>query len=257
MIYSAVERFVGDDPGRSVALRTVRGPYIAMDINGNVPRPAASILKIPLALAVLDAIQRKQLSESTLHIQDLPQTEYRTIVAAFENLHKLTVKEACSLMLLTSDNPLAEHLLGLVGFDAVNDQARRLGAIDTTLSAGFSDEELGKIGRQNISTANDSLQMIIAATLPGQPSYEIVARALRNSLRNTRIPLRLPDDVSIAHKTGTLRHVANDVGMIFGHSTDLAIAFLSDNQEDTARVSMEIGDCVAEIWQALGEAING
>ena len=82
------------------------------------------------------------------------------------------------------------------------------------------------------------------------------AEALANSLRNTRIPLRLPDDARALHKTGTLAGVVNDAGVVFGQETDLALAFLCDNQEDGAATSIEIGDCVAQIRGAVGEAVS-
>jgi beta-lactamase class A len=40
--------------------------------------------------------------------------------------------------------------------------------------------------------------------------YQPIVQAMRNNLRNTRIPLRLPDTLPIAHKTGSLDGLAHN-----------------------------------------------
>jgi beta-lactamase class A len=80
--------------------------------------------------------------------------------------------------------------------------------------------------------------------------------ALKNNLRNFRMPLRLPDTLPVAHKTGSLMGVAIDAGIAYGRSVDLAISFLSDHQSDTARTSLSIGDCMGRIWASLGEDVD-
>jgi beta-lactamase class A len=116
------------------------------------------------------------------------------------------------------------------------------------MEVGFSDDVLSPRGRANVTTARDALLLVRA--LADDP---VAGPAMRNSLHGLRIPLRLAEDVPVAHKTGTLLGVANDAGVIYGDSTDLAVAFLCDGQPDTAWASIEIGDCVGAIWSALGE----
>ena len=100
-----------------------------------------------------------------------------------------------------------------------------------------------------MTTANDALELVLHAARDD-------AVALSNSLRNTRIPLRLPDGTRVAHKTGTLDGVVNDAGVVYGERTDLALAFLCEGQADPAATSIEIGDCVARLREAVGEDIS-
>jgi hypothetical protein len=44
--------------------------------------------------------------------------------------------------------------------------------------------------------------------------------------------------------------------LLRGTRTDLAVAFVCDRQADTARCSIEIGECVASVWEAVGEGIQ-
>ena len=79
--------------------------------------------------------------------------------------------------------------------------------------------------------------------------------ALRNSMRNFRIPLRLPDELPVAHKTGSLLGVVHDAGILYGRDIDLIAVFLTDGESDSAATSTHIGDCMAEIWSLLGEPV--
>ena len=75
-------------------------------------------------------------------------------------------------------------------------------------------------------------------------------------MRNTRLPLLLPDDLVVAHKTGTLAAVVNDVGILYGRHVDLAIAVLTDGQPDPPRTNLAIGELARDVWAALGERVD-
>lgn len=242
------------EAGRSVALATLRGRAFQVAVDEDHLRPAASLLKVPLAVAVYDQARTGQWSlDDQVPRKQLGSTAYSSILEAFTENHLFSLEELCALALITSDNPITEYLVGLVGLEAVNHAAQRLGARDTTMSVGFGDADVAKEqGRLNVTTAADALAMMRALAI--DPLYAPLVHALKNNLRNTRIPLRLPDTLPIAHKTGSVEGVANDMGIIYGHDVDLAVAFLCDGQADTAKTSLAIGDCVAVVWEALGES---
>jgi beta-lactamase class A len=231
----AVEKFVAGDPGRSVA---VRGAGVEVAVRADRVRPAASLVKLALVSAVR-AAPDVELS-ARVRRDELGTTVYSSVLDVLEPGHEFTIGELCGLCLALSDNPASDYLLGLVGKDAVNERAGALGAVDTRIETGFSDPELGS--RANVTTAADALALVIHSVREDEV-------ALSNSLRNTRIPLRLPDETRVAHKTGTLEGVVNDAGVIFGE-TDLALAFLCEDQADPALTSIEIGDCVAQLFNA-------
>jgi beta-lactamase class A len=254
-VAAAVDAFVATEPGRSVALTTIRGPAMDAYWQADLERPAGSIVKVALTMAVYSAARAGRLVlDQPVEVGALPRTAYRTILMAFEPAHRLTVRELCRICLITSDNPVANFLLELVGPEAVTAAAHEAGCTRTSLRVSFTDQNLGPPGRLNTSTARDSLALLVHLASDGD--YEDLADALANNLRSTRIPLRLPDETRVVHKTGTLQGVVNDAGVVYGEQTDLAIAFLCDGERDPALTSIEIGDCVAAIWQALGERVD-
>ena len=233
----ALDAFAARNPGRSVAVESIRGEPVSAAARADIERPGASLLKLPLvaAIPVADLDRR-------VRVKELGQTAYASVLSAFEPGHELSVRELCSLCLVTSDNPVADYLLELVGIEAVNERAEALGCTGTRLGVGFSDDLL--------SAQADALKLVRALA-----DHPVAGPAMRNSLHSLRIPLRLAEDVRVAHKTGTLLGVANDAGVIYGDDTDLAVAFLCDGEPDTAWASIEIGDCVGAIWAALGERV--
>jgi beta-lactamase class A len=254
-IENAVSDFVNEDPPRAVALESLRGPAVKISLNGDLPLPAASLVKLPLAVAIYEqaAAGKISLDECVRHTE-LGRTEYPSILEVFSDDHTFTLKELCGLILATSDNPTSQYLLERVGVHSVNAAAERLGATSTRIMVGFLDELLGEKNRANITTADDILKML--KMIAASPSCQDLIVALKNNLRNFRIPLRLPDSLPVAHKTGSLTGVAVDAGIVYGRKVDLAVSFLSDHQPDTAETSLSIGDCMGRIWGLLGEDVD-
>jgi beta-lactamase class A len=108
----AVTGFAHAESGRSVALATLRGPKLEVAVNENCLRPAASLLKVPLVIAVYDHAQTGQQSLDDLVPRNrLGATAYSSILEAFDEDHAFSIKELCALTLITSDNPATDYLL--------------------------------------------------------------------------------------------------------------------------------------------------
>ncbi len=241
-------RFVAGDPFRSVAVETLDGPPLQMDIAGDVPRSAASFVKVLLALALYDAAARGEVDlDQRVQRRDLGRTKYPTILAAFEDDRWLTLRELCAFNLMTSDNPAAEYLRQLVGPERITATCDALGLRTTTFRDGFSDDDLaGK--SSSVTTAREALRTLIH--IEQTPKFDDLRRFLINNLRNHRIPARL-DDIQVLHKTGSLETVAVDAGIIYAPHGRIALAYLCDRQPDTVRTSVEIADSALRVLRIL------
>lgn len=243
--------FCGEDRGRSAAVRGYRPLFGDISVRGGEPRPAASVIKVALAMAVYRQAELGRVDlDARVPIETFTSTRYVSILAGFDRAHRLSVREVCRLALITSDNPLAVYLQGLVGFDAVNGLLAEIGCgPPCTMAAGFSEEELGPRNRVNVLTADAALSLLSA--LRSDPLYADLVLGLKNNLRNNRIPALLPEHVGVVHKTGSLEGVANDIGAVEGDGVAFAIAFLTDGQADTARTSNDIAACSLAVWNAI------
>lgn len=242
------------EPGRSVAARIEgdRGHWRG-GIEADVARPAASLLKLPLAVAAERARAEGRLDgRARLLAGDLLRGgDQPSVLGLLRPDHELTVDEVLALTVGASDGPCARWLLGQVGVGAVRAAVRAAGCERTLVDAGPPGDPL--VG---VTTADDALLLLAAALDP--VACPVASAALRRSIRNSRIPLGASsDDVVVAHKTGTLHGVAHDVAVVTCRTGTAQLAFLADAQHDTLVTGYEMGICTRDLLQAWGLSVVG
>lgn len=254
----ALAVFVGDDPGRSVALRFTSGlrdhggpTTETLHVNGDALRPVASVIKVALVAALYDEARAGRLSlDEQVPVRTLGATRYCSIMKAFDADRTLSLAELAAIALTTSDNPVAVLLEDRVGHDAVNAVLTEAGVpSDRRMHVGFREHELGPRNRANVLSSLDVLALF--DHLAARPHYAPVIIALENNLRNARIPALLPDEAVIAHKTGSLEGVVNDAGIVRLGDNRFTVAFLTDGQADPAQTERDIAACAFSLHRLL------
>lgn len=254
----AALRAFGSEPGRSVAARVTIGDNTWTGlVAGDVPRPAASLLKLPLAIAVEDAMAKDpsgRLGTAEVTVAELL-IGWRepTVLRAFDTERTLRPRELLRLMVSSSDGPAARWLLDTVGIDAVGQAVNASGCENTSveLRPGAPGGAL-----TGTTTAEDALRMLAAALDAAR--FPLTAQSLAASTLNSRIPLGVRrGDIEIAHKTGTLFSVAHDVAMLDVAGGEIWIAFLTDSQHDTLVTGYEMGICTQRLLAAFGVGVHG
>lgn len=256
----AALRTFAREPGRSVAVRVAIGKSVwNAEIAGDEPRPAASLLKLPLAMAVEQALDVEKgvtagdgLAEATVRIGELLEGwSEPTVLRALDAERTLTAVELLRLMVSSSDGPSARWLHSAVGNQVVA-VIEECGctATEARLQPGAAGGAL--VGR---TTANDALRLLAAAL--DVTRHPITAAALANSTLNSRIPLSVQrSDIAVAHKTGTLFGVAHDVARLQVPGGEVWLAFLTDAQHDTLVTGYEMGMCTQEVLAAFGVGVT-
>src|SRR5262249_28785248 len=130
--------------------------------NDHIARPAASVMKIPQAMAVFRRAARGEVDlDQEIAVARLTKTRYVSILTGFDEGHSLSLREVCRLGLITSDNPLSVVLQEFVAHDDVNDLMRSLCCDDVCrMAAGFTEAELGPPNRVNILTTSACLKLL-------------------------------------------------------------------------------------------------
>ncbi len=235
-------------PGRSVHLR-VRTPTETAEfgVHADVPRPAASLLKLPLAMAAESAglaEPGRRIPVGRIGVGDSALLNILTADTAF------TVTELIGITIGLSDNDCARWLLGEVGIAAVRDAVAAAGCDATTVAT-----ESGRIPLVGMTTARDSVRLIERATDTGR--YPVTAHALRHNIHASRVPLGVEEqDITIAHKGGTLTGVAHDAAVLDCDRGQVIVAFLSDAQHDTLVTGYEMGLCTRGVLQTWGLSVR-
>lgn len=239
------------EPGRSVSVQVdTGGRRFGCGLAEDTARPAASLVKVPLALAVEQAFTSGQIDPRTpVRASQLGGGAVPGALNVLESDPRFTAADVLGLSLSLSDNDCAAWLLDAVGIDAVRAMVARCGCTGT---------EIRLAGRPGIgplegeTTAHDAIRLMAASA-----GFPRVCRAVRNVLHASRIPLGVDaGDVAIAHKTGSLSGVAHDAAVLECDAATVLIAFLSDAQHDTLVTGYEMGLCTRAVLDAWGLSVR-
>ncbi len=159
-------------------------------VDAEAPVPAASVIKVPIMVAVQNAWR----------------TGFLTRTAIDERRLRAMITE--------SDNPAADMLIDRAGMSQINTWLLEQGYSGTNLL-----HKLGGPRREgpNVVTAREMTRMLMdianGRLVSANASAEM-RRLLLDQTRRARIPAGLPAGTVVGNKTGTLNGVVNDVAFV-------------------------------------------
>ncbi|MFN2519564.1 MAG: serine hydrolase [Candidatus Limnocylindria bacterium] len=212
---------------------------------------AASVIKVPLVMALHAEAERGAISLD----ERLPvgaTVDGSGILRDLRDVAELSARDHAALAIMLSDNTATNRLIERVGIEVVNRYLDRWGCPVTRLRRRMYDFEAARRGLENVMTPGETTTLL-RALLEGVRIERVVAdRVLALLDRNqddSMLRRYLPDEVRIAHKTGSLAAVRNDVGIVRGPRTVIVAAFtrdLRDPSEGHAFLGM-VGWCAARL----------
>jgi beta-lactamase class A len=192
-------------------------------LDGDLELQAASLYKLPVLYTVFD-LGLNMSEELTITDEALSYDAGTMELAAGETL---SVAEAVERMVTLSDNTSAILLGGRVG----------AGHVDASIAGLGMDTTHYSLERMTTSAADMAHFMELVAdakAVSPAASADMLHLLLRQRV-NDRLPRLLPDSVQVAHKTGNLPGVVNDVGILYGPSSTVVVAVLvSDTSDETS-----------------------
>lgn len=188
------------------------GNYI--DINGEKRFAAASTIKFPLLVALFQEIDagRIKLTDKLVMRRDLKVGEsgimqYKPIGTKF------SVLETATLMMTISDNTATNLVLDRLGGAAKVSQRFRSWGLQNTAMRNL----LPDIGGTNTTSSKDLVRLAALVSnnrLLSPSSRNQVLGIMRRVKTNSLLPAGIGQGATIAHKTGTLRFIIGDAGII-------------------------------------------
>jgi len=200
-------------------------------INADSTFHAASTMKTPVLIEVY-----KQAAAGTLSLTDsLPvKNEFHSIVDSStyslnpeddseKKLYTLigtkkTLYDLVYDMIIMSSNLATNIVIEYVDAKKVTQTMRQLGAKDIQVLRGVEDSKAYQKGLNNTTTAQDLMvifQKMAAGQTVDSASSQAMIRILLDQHFNEIIPAKLPKDVKVAHKTGSITGVQHDSGIVF------------------------------------------
>jgi len=192
---------------------------------------AASTMKTPVLIETY-----KQAAAGKFKITDsiLIKNEFKSIVDSslyslspgddsefdlYEKLNtKLPIYDVLHRMITRSSNLATNLIIDLVGAQNANASMREMGAADIQVVRGVEDNKAFQKGLNNTTTAYD-LMIIMESLATGKAvnaasSKEMIGILMDQKLRD-KIPAKLPPEVKVACKTGSITAVSHDSGIIY------------------------------------------
>lgn len=204
-------------------------------VNADTVLPTASVIKV----AILVELYR-QAPDNNLDLQMLQRVENRFrsggsgILSSLSTRATVTVKDSAVLMMQLSDNTAANMLIDLLRRENINRTMSALGLQHTRLWVDRIDPDAVADNPEAMATttpremATLMTHLAMEDILTPSACREIVSLMKRD--RNPRrigghLPMR--PDITVHHKTGTLKGVYNDVGLVRFAGGQYVISVLS------------------------------
>lgn len=196
---------------------------------------AASVIKFPLLLHVLDRAARGEIS-----LSDRLTVENREKVPSCGGLNQFTdpvtldIRSLCRLMIVLSDNTATNKLIQFCGMEQCNAAFRNMGLSKTVLNRLLFDYDAAKRGFQNYICPREIgslLERLYRKEFVSPEVSQYAIDILLDQQVDHKLNGKLCGEVPIAHKTGEDDCLSNDVGIVFarepfvicfaGHDTDV------------------------------------
>lgn len=227
---------------------------------------AASTMKVPVMIELY-----KQAAQGRLDLNDsiLLKNEFKSIVdGSLYSMDigddsddiiygrigkKVALKDLMYSMITVSSNLATNVLIELVDAKKVTATMRELGAESIEVLRGVEDQKAYDMGWSNSTTARD-LMLIMKAIAEGsagnaEDCHAMVA-ILKDQEFNDIIPLYLPEDVEVAHKTGVITGVHHDAAIVYlpdGRSYILVL--LSKDLSDFERGTEQLAGISKSVYE--------
>lgn len=201
----------------------------------------------------------------------------------------LTVKDIATLMIVVSDNAGTDIIYDLIGRGPVAETLKRLGMTQTHLPLGcweilaglqnldpadpsltydklkqsldateapWENNALKETPDNDISTPDDLLHLV-ETIHKGEglsaSSRDAIIDILKRQKFAERIPALLPFGVQVAHKTGSVKGVRNDIGIVYAGDTTYGIALMSKRAESGVAAT----ELLAKLSKVVYDAFAG
>ena len=236
----------------AVDLRTGR----RVSVNGNEHFPMGSVYKFPIALSVLRHVRLDE--PVTIEPKDFSPGWSPLRDAAKGKAIHMTAGELLQSMLRDSDNTAGDYYIRRLGAETLTKEIGVAGIrVDRTEKAIAADIKAGGQARYHADprdTSTPDAMVALLASFAKNPPPLAWKHMLETTTGARRIKSVLPKGATLAHKTGTMPGVVNDVGIItLADGRQIAIAIFTkraDNEKD-ARVEDDIAAVARKVLAEL------
>jgi beta-lactamase class A len=264
-----IEQIAAVAKGRVGVVAEVLGTAESVSLNPQEHFPMQSVYKLPIAMAVLDQVDKgKLLLEQRVRVEKSDYVrigQHSPIRDRNPNGVELSLRELLRFAVSESDGTASDVLLKLIGTEVVSKYLNELGI--NQLVVANSEKEIGQDWEtqyRNWSSPEGSVQLLRKLHERrgiSEQSQQLLFKFMTETPTGPkRLKGLLPKTAVVAHKTGTsgtaggVAAATNDIGLVtLPNGRHVAIAvFVSDSPADLATREMVIAQIAKAIWDKWG-----
>ncbi len=242
------------------AFLNLSNPEEKIILNADEKFHAASTMKVPVMIEVF-----KQARSGKFNLSDsiVVKNKFKSIVDGSiykldldedsgENLYgkigkKVTIEKLVYEMITVSSNLATNILIDLTDAKNVTSTMKKLGAENMIVLRGVQDIKAYEKGLSNSTTVKDLLiimKSIATGKAGNKKDCERMIEILKDQKLNNMIPKYYPENITVAHKTGSITGVHHDAGIIYlPNGKAFILVILSKNLENFEKTT----DALAKI----------
>lgn len=237
-------------------------------INEDTLFHAASTMKTPVMIELFKQVEQGEIS---LDDSILVENKFYSIVDGSEFQMTLSpestdpiekkvgemapIRELNHAMITYSSNLATNLLIKLVGAEETTQTMRDLGAMNIQVLRGVEDLKAFDQGLSNRTTAKDLgiiFEHIANGSAVNSEMDDLMIDILSEQYYGDIIPAKLPEDITVAHKTGSITGVEHDSGIVYlPDGSSYVLIFLSKNLPDNVQgreVGAEVSKMIYDVF---------
>lgn len=240
-----------------------------VSVLGDQRFPMASTSKIAIAATYLEMVDRGERSLTSEYplLWAVRSQRFSSAAAPVREGEYMSALDLIDLMITRSSNPATDAMLAAIGgVDPVNDWARRAGLNDFTLTRDIAtlvrdDGEFDPAVHidERDSATPETMVELLSGLYQGRwlsaSSREVIIDAMeRCRTGRRRIPALMPEDVTVAHKTGSLNNTSSDIGILTApDGRSIAVAIYVTGQGSRPNREARIASIARAIYDGYAE----
>ena len=219
-----------------------------ININSEESFPTASSIKIPILVELYRQAENGCINlDSTINNTSRNKTLGSGVLVNLSDHLQMTIRDAAILMIIISDNTATNLCIDITGREAVNATMVKLGLNQTELRGKIIWNQILK-GNENlgVSTPQDLMRLLIMIEkreILTLDSCKQILGILKKTQTSDRIKRFLPINpfdriegrepkIRVAHKTGALKGVRNDHGIIYTPNCKYVLSMMTKDCPD-------------------------
>ena len=238
----------------SVTYLPVGTPAGIVSVNGSTQHASASMIKLVVLAALFDKVAAGEIDLAAQVEVKASDIVSGTGTVQDDGPGTYELQELARRMIADSDNTATNVIVDLIGMDAVNEEANKLGLTGTVMARKMMDMVAADQGMRNRMTSDDAatiLNLIASGKLVNEQMSELAMSFLLQQTINAGLTDAIPAGVQVAHKTGELNQAEHDGGVVLA-AHPYVLVVMTEGIDNYLGVSV-----IADVSRAVYVATNG